>query len=71
MACKRKQKWALALFSTFFFLLTACGAKPEAVLDSATATFARDAQTLSLSWLETALAESDSAELTLAIQDVQ
>jgi hypothetical protein len=69
--CKLPKRWASALFSTFIFLLTACGQQPQAaVSDPVTEALGREAQTLSMDWLEQAMIEADSEELREAIGDV-
>jgi len=71
VVCKWTKKWALALFSTFFFLLTACGEQSKAVADIEAEALGREAQTLSLDWLDLASDEASTNEVRDAIADVK
>jgi len=71
VVCKLRQKWAFALFSTFFFLLTACGKPAAGPVDQAAEALGREAQSLSLGWLESAAHEASTNEVRQAIEDVQ
>lgn len=70
MVCKWLEKWAYALFATFFFLLSACGQQAPTPSDPAAVALGREAQSLSLGWLEKAAQEASTHEVQQAIQDV-